>query len=117
MQALWNSVVSGYEVIKPFLAAIILVALLVGVGDRGTQMALRRNNPCLAALCIFVFSLGTGLAVWFLVMQPLFVLYGGTFALSYPLGLMFWAFWLLVGVILSAKKLIYENVKRQGTLP
>ncbi|HMM21980.1 MAG TPA: hypothetical protein PKA10_14770 [Selenomonadales bacterium] len=117
MQALWDGVISGYGVAKPFLAAILLVGLLVLVGDRGTRIALRRNNPCLATLCIFIFSLGTGFVTWFLVMQPLFALFGATFALSYPLVMMYWAFWLLVGVLISAKKLIYESGKRQGQLP
>lgn len=117
MQALWNSVLSGYGAAKPFLAAVFLVALLVLVGDRGTQMALKRNNPCLAAICIFVFALGTGFAAWFLVMQPLFALFGATFSLSYPLILMYWAFWLLVGGLIAAKKIVYDSAKRQGQLP
>lgn len=117
MQAVWNSVISGFEVVKPFLAAIIVIALLVLVGDRGGKAAIRRNSPCLAALCIFTFALGTGMASWFLVLKPLFVFAGASFALSYPLVMMYWAFWLLVGVLISAKKLIYENIKRQGQLP
>lgn len=117
MQAFWNSLVSGFGIAKPFLAAVVLIACLVLVGDRGGKLALRRNNPCLAALCIFVFSLGTGLTAWFLVMKPFFALTGATFTLSYPLILMYWAFWLLVGVLISAKKLIYESAKRQGHLP
>lgn len=117
MEALWNSVAHGFAVGKPFLAAIVLIALLVVVGDRGSKMALRRNNPCLAALCIFTFALGTGSAAWLLVMSPLFALFGATFNLSYPLILMYWAFWMLVGVLISAKKLIYESAKRQGQLP
>jgi len=96
---------------------VVLIALLVMVGDRGSKVALRRNNPCLAALCIFAFALGTGSASWLLVLSPLFALFGTTFSLSYPLILMYWAFWLLVGVLISAKKLIYESAKRQGQLP
>ncbi len=117
MQALWNSLLTGFGVAKPFLAAIVVIALLVLVGDRGGKAAIRRNNPCLAALCIFTFALGTGMASWFLVLQPLFVLSGATFALSYSLVMMYWAFWLLVGVLISAKKLIYESAKRQSQLP
>jgi len=114
---MWNSVISGFEVVKPFLAAIVVIAMMVLVGDRGSKAAIRRNNPCLAALCIFTFALGTGMASWFLVLKPLFVFAGATFALSYSLVMMYWAFWLLVGVLISAKKLIYESVKRQGQLP
>ena len=116
MQALWNSVTSGFEVAQPFLAALIIIALAVLVGDRGSKMALRKNNPCLAALCIFTFALGTGSAVWLLVMKSLSAIYGAAFSLSYPLILMYWAFWLLVGVLISAKKLIYESAKRQGQI-
>jgi hypothetical protein len=114
VQALWNGIVSGFGVAQPFLAAIVLIAMLVLVGDRGSTMALKRNNPCLAALCIFAFALGTGSTAWLLVMKPLFALYGAAFTLSYSLVLMYWAFWLLVGVLISAKKLIYESAKRQG---
>ncbi|MDR3566273.1 MAG: hypothetical protein P4N59_33225 [Negativicutes bacterium] len=117
MEALWNGVASGFAIGKPFLAAVLLIALLVLVGDRGSKMALRRSNPCLAALCIFTFALGTGTAVWLMVMSPIFALFGAAFNLSYPLILMYWAFWLLVGVLISAKKLIYESAKRQGQLP
>jgi hypothetical protein len=117
MEALWNSVANGFAVGKPFLAAVVLIGLLVVVGDRGSKLALRRNNPCLAALCIFTFALGTGSAAWLLVMSPLFGLFGAAFNLSYPLILMYWAFWLLVGVLISAKKLVYESTKRQGQLP
>ncbi|MDR3588085.1 MAG: hypothetical protein P4N41_00300 [Negativicutes bacterium] len=117
MEALWNSVVSGFTVVKPFLAAVVLISLLVMVGDRGSKLALRRSNPCLAALCIFAFALGSGSAAWLLIMSPLFGLFGASFSLSYPLILMYWAFWLLVGVLISAKKLIYESTKRQGQLP
>jgi hypothetical protein len=117
VQALWNSVASGFLVAKPFLAAIVLISLLVFIGDRGGKIALRRNNQCLAALCIFLFALGTGTTAWLLVMQPLFALYGVAFTLSYPLILMYWAFWLLVGVLISAKKMFYDSPKRQGQLP
>jgi len=117
VQAIWNGVISGFGVIKPFLAGIVLIALFVMVGDRGSKAALRRNSPCLAALCIFAFALGTGMASWFLVLKPLFVLAGAAFNLSYPLIMMYWAFWLLVGVLLSAKKLVYESAKRQGQIP
>lgn len=113
---MWNSVISGFGVAKPFLAAVVVIALFVLVGDRGSKAAIRRNNPCLAALCIFAFALGTGAASWFLVLQPLFVLAGAAFSLSYPLIMMYWAFWLLAGVLIAAKKLIYEGVRRQGQI-
>lgn len=114
MQALWNVVSSGFEVGKPFLTAVVLIALLVVIGDRGAKLALGRNNSCLAALCIFTFALGTGTVVWLQIMNPLFMLYNATFTLSYSLIMMYWAFWLLVGVLISAKKLVYENSKRHG---
>lgn len=117
MEALLTKVTSGFMVAKPFLAAVVLIAVLVGVGDRGSKMSLKRNSPCLAALCIFTFALGTGMATWFLLMKPLFALYGAAFTLSYPLILMFWAFWLLVGVLVSAKKLVYDSYRRNQQLP
>lgn len=117
MQAMWNSMVSGFAVVKPFLGAAVLIALLVLVGDRGGKAAIRRNNPCLAVLCIFTFALGTGMTSWFLVLKPLFTLAGAAFTLSYPLVMMYWAFWLLVGVLISIKKLVYENAKRQAQIP
>ena len=104
-------------VAKPFLAAVVLIAALVGIGDMGSKMSLKRNSPCLAALCVFTFALGTGMAVWLLVMKPLFALYGAAFTLSYPLIMMYWAFWLLTGVIVSAKKLIYDAHRRNQQLP
>ena len=44
---MWNSLISGFGIAKPFLAAAVLIALLVLVGDRGGRAAIRRNNPCL----------------------------------------------------------------------
>lgn len=117
MQALWDAAISGFEVAKPFLAALVLVVGLVLIGDRGSRSALKRNNQCLAALCVFVFALGSGMATWFLIMQPLFLQYGAAFTISYPLVLMYWAFWLLVGVLISAKMMLWDSVRRQGQLP
>jgi len=114
VQALWNVISSGFDAGKPFLTAVVLIALLVLVGDRGGKLALGRNNACLAALCIFTFALGTGTVVWLQIMNPLFKLYNATFNLSYSLIIMYWAFWLLVGVLISTKKLIYESSKRHG---
>jgi glucan phosphoethanolaminetransferase (alkaline phosphatase superfamily) len=104
---------TGFVMAQPFLAAAVLIALLVLVGDRGSKMALRRENQCLAALCIFTFSLGTGMTSWFLVLKPMFSLFGTTFALSYPLIMMYWAFWMLAGVLLSAKMIVWDNARRQ----
>jgi len=112
MQALWDSAGHVLFLAKPFLAALAAYAALVAIGDRGSRFSLRRNNPCLAALCIFTFALGSGMTTWFLVMQPVFAMAGAAFALSYPLILMYWSFWLLVGVLISAKKLIYDNPRR-----
>ncbi|MCX7781610.1 MAG: hypothetical protein N2491_12015 [Negativicutes bacterium] len=114
MPAFLATVKSGFIMAQPFLAAIVLIALLVLVGDRGSKMALRRDNQCLAALCIFTFALGTGMTSWFLVLKPLFSLFGAAFALSYPLIMMYWAFWMLAGVLLSAKMIAWDNVRRHG---
>lgn len=108
------SVKAGYLVAQPFLAAAVLIAALVLVGDRGSKMALRRDNQCLAALCIFTFALGTGITSWFLVLKPMFALFGANFALSYPLIMMYSAFWMLAGVLLSAKMIVWDNARRQG---
>ena len=114
MPAFFASLKTGYLVAQPFLAAVVLIAALVLIGDRGSKMALRRDNQCLAALCIFTFALGTGMTSWFLLLKPLFSLFGATFALSYPLIMMYWAFWMLAGVLLSAKMIVWDNARRQG---
>ena len=110
------SIATGaFGVAKPFLAALIAIAIFVYVGDRGSRLSLKRNNPCLAAFCIFAFAMGTGFAMWFLVMNQISTLvYGASINASYPLIIMYWAFWLLIGVLVSAKKLVYENAKRSG---
>lgn len=115
MQAVWQVVSNGLVTAKPFIAALLLAAFLVLVGDRGSTASLRRNSPCLAVLCIFAFTMGMGLVAWFLVLAPLFGALTGAFALTYPLILMYWAFWLLVGVLVAAKKLVYDNARRRGT--
>lgn len=113
VEALLAKVTGVFLVAKPFLAAVVLIALLVGIGDRGSKSALRRSSPCLAAFCIFTFALGSGMTAWFLVLKPLFALYGAPFALSYSLILMYWSFWLLVGVLVAAKKLVYDAARRE----
>lgn len=113
MQGWIMEISDGLLAAKPFLAAVILLAALVAVGDRGSKMSLKRNSPCLAALCIFAFALGTGLVAWFLLMKPSFDFFGATFEPGYPLILMYWAFWLLIGVLVSAKKLVYDTAKRE----
>ncbi len=117
MQAMLASVTNGFMVAKPFLGALVLFALLVLIGDRGSKISLKRNSPCLAALCIFTFALGAGMTAWYLVMKPLFALFGAAFTLSYSLILMYWAFWLLVGVLISAKALVYDASRRHSHLP
>lgn len=111
--AFLNSLQAGFLVAQPFLMAAVLIAALVLVGDRGSKMALRRESQCLAALCIFTFALGTGMTSWFLILKPMFNLFGAAFALSYPLIMMYWAFWMLAGVLLSAKMIVWDNSKRQ----
>lgn len=101
---------------QPFLAAAVLIGLLVLLGDHGSKLALKRDSQCLASLCIFTFALGTGMTSWFLVLKPLFSLFGMTFGLSYPLIMMYWAFWMLAGVILSVKMLVWDNSRRQGKM-
>lgn len=118
MQELFSSATNGLMVAKPFLAAIVIIAALALVGDRGSKLSLNRNSPCLATICIFVFALGTGLTSWFLMLKPLFTLFDATFALSYSLILMYWSFWLLVAVLVSTKKLLYdEHQRRSGKTP
>lgn len=107
---------TGYLVAQPFLAATLLIAALVLIGDRGSKMALRRDNQCLAALCIFVFALGTGITSWFLVLGPLFALLGTSFTAGYPMVMMYAAFWMMAGVLLSARRIVWENIRRQGKL-
>lgn len=114
MQELLSSATNGLMVAKPFLAALVIIAALTLVGDRGSKLSLNRNNPCLATICIFIFALGTGLTSWFLMLKPLFTLFNATFALSYSLILMYWSFWLLVAVLVSAKKLIYDEYRRHS---
>lgn len=114
MQAVWQAVSGGFLAVKPYVAALVLAALLVLVGDRGSTASLRRNSPCLAALCIFAFTMGMGLVAWFLVLTPLLAATGGVFSLTYPLLLMYWAFWLLVGVLVAAKKLVYDSARHRG---
>ena len=114
MQAVWQAVSGGFMAVKPYAAALILAALLVLVGDRGSAASLRRNSPCLAALCMFAFTMGMGLVTWFLVLTPLLAATGGTFTVTYPLLLMYWAFWLLVGVLVAAKKLVYDSARQRG---
>lgn len=116
LETLLSNVMSSITVAQPFLAAIALLVVLLVIGDRGSKVSLRRNNPCLAALCIFVFALGAGQTIWFLVMKPIFAIMGTTFALSYPLIMMYWAFWLLIGVLVAAKKLVYDTRRRQEYL-
>ena len=116
LEALLSNVMSSVTLAQPFLAAIALLVVLLVIGDRGSKVSLKRNNPCLAALCIFVFALGTGQTIWFLVMRPIFAFLGATFALSYPLIMMYWAFWLLIGVLIAAKKLVYDTRRRQEYL-
>lgn len=113
-QALLDTAAKGFMVAKPFLAAIVLLASLVFIGDRGSKLSLSRNSPCLAALCIFAFAIGTGLTTWYLLLTPILALSGVTFALSYPLITMYWAFWLLMGVLITAKKLVYDGYRRQS---
>ncbi|VBB05954.1 Hypothetical protein LUCI_1165 [Lucifera butyrica] len=116
MHALWDSISNGLVLAKPFLGAIILIAALVFIGDKGSKISLNRNSPCLAALCIFTFALGSGLTAWFLLMKPAFALFGVTFALTYPLVSMYWSFWLLASVLVAAKKLVYDSVRRPRQL-
>lgn len=118
MQAVWQAVSNGFMAVKSYLVALILAALLVLVGDRGSAASLRRNSPCLAVLCIFAFTMGMGLVAWFLVLTPLLAVAGENFNLTYPLLLMYWAFWLLVGVLVAAKKLVYDSARRrEATAP
>ena len=116
MSEVLSSLGAGYFVAQPFLAAAVLIGLLVLLGDHGSKLALKRDSQCLASLCIFTFALGTGMTSWFLVLKPLFSLFGMTFGLSYPLIMMYWAFWMLAGVILSVKMLVWDNSRRQGKM-
>lgn len=112
-QALLTGATNTFMAAVPYLSAIVLIAALVMVGDRGSKFSLQRNNPCLAALCIFAFAIGTGLTTWYLLLNPLLALAGTSFTLSYPIATMYWAAWLLLGVVIAAKKLIYDGYRRQ----
>lgn len=112
-QALLSNAANYFVVAKPFLAAVVLLVSLVLVGDKGSKVSLNRNSPCLAALCIFAFAIGTGLTTWFFLLAPLLALTGINFTLTYPMITMYGAFWLLIGVLISAKKLIYDAHRRQ----
>lgn len=116
LEGLLTNVMSSVTLAQPFLAAIALLLVLLVIGDRGSKVSLKRNNPCMAALCIFLFALGTGQTIWFLLMKPIFAIFGATFALSYPLIMMYWAFWLFIGVLITAKKLVYDTRRRQEYL-
>ena len=107
-QALLSNAANYFVVAKPFLAAVVLLVSLVLVGDKGSKFSLNRNSPCLAALCIFAFAIGTGLTTWFFLLAPLFALAGINVTLTYPMITMYGAFWLLIGVLISVKKLIYD---------
>jgi len=112
-QALLTNAANYFVVAKPFLAAVVLLVSLVLVGDKGSKVSLNLNSPCLAALCIFAFAIGTGLTTWFFLLAPLLALTGINFTLTYPMITMYGAFWLLMGVLISAKKLIYDAHRRQ----
>lgn len=116
LSSVMSNVMSRVTVCQPFLTATALLLGLLVIGDRGSKAALKRNNPCMAALCIFVFALGAGQTIWLLVIEPIFALLGATFALSYPLIIMYWAFWLLIGVLIATKKLVYDTRRRQEYL-
>ncbi len=112
-QALLTGATNTFMTVKPFLAATVIIAALVMIGDRGSRFSLQRNSPCMAALCIFAFAIGTGLTTWYLLLAPIFALSGVDFAITYPLVMMYWASWLLMGVLISAKKLVYDGYRRQ----
>lgn len=114
MPELLSSVTNGLLLAKPFAAALAIIAALTIIGDRGSKLSLDRNSPCLATICIFTFALGTGLTTWLLLLKPLLNLFGVTIPLSYSLMLMYGAFWLLVGVMIATKKLVYDEYRRHG---
>ena len=109
MLAIWGGFLTGFDMVSPFLAAVVIIALLTAVGDRGARAAMRRNSPCLAALCIFLFAMGSGLSAWFLGLMPGLYLFGAAGLPEYPLLMMYWGFWLAAGLMLAAKRIIYDR--------
>ena len=115
---LWDETLRGAMAMlaaaAPYAAALVLLAGLVLVGDRGSRLALKRNSPSLAALCIFSFAIGSCLITWHLLVSPILSFSGLALSVAYPAVIMYWAAWLLTGVLIAAKRIVYDG-RRQIT--
>lgn len=85
---------------------VAVMLILIEIGERGGNLAFKRNNPSLAVLLMLLLAMVAGECAWVLFVDSLADYLEILFNPTYPLIILYWASWLFIGAMIGIIRLM-----------